>query len=389
MRLFLGLTMATVVIACSTAPGNGSSSAVGSTGTPSSGGSVPTSGGNAATSGGSISPTTGGTAITSGGSTPTTGGATTTGGTGTTGGQCQISWPPRDCLAIAVCECVDGTEQDFGCVGPPTCGDACCGHGGPLSDAGLNDAGVCQTEWPPRGCQAESICTCGDGTEQEFGCFGAPTCGDACCGHDGPGNNPPGDGGVCQTWPPLSCDAIFLCHCGDGMTEEAGCVGPPTCGDACCGHGNPAADGGASDGGICQTAWPMRDCLAEALCDCGDGTTQEFGCIGPPTCDDACCGHDGPGSDGGAFGGSDAGTGTVDAGADAGQDAGPSDAGPVEIPGDAGLASDGGICPFWPPKTCLTIEECTCGDGTKAEALCAGPPNCNDACCGHDGSEQD
>ena len=252
--------MATAVVSCSTSPGNGTSSAAASTGTPlttatGTGGSAPTAtGGNAATPGG-VAPTTGGNA---------------TGG-GVTGGQCQTSWPPRDCLAIAICECADGTEQDFGCVGPPTCGDACCGHGGPLSGAGLTDAGVCQEDWPPRGCLAESICTCGDGTEQEFGCLGPPTCSDACCGHDGTGSTPPGDageppsdGGVCQTWPALSCDAIFLCHCDDGMTEEAGCVGPPTCKAACCGHdGSPALDAGASDGGVCQTTWPVRACLAE------------------------------------------------------------------------------------------------------------------------------
>ena len=373
MRVFLGLTMAAAVLACSTSPGGGSTTA-------------------GATTGGGTSTSTGGNAVTTGGAPTTTGGlASTTGGGASTGGECQTSWPPRACLAIAVCECADGTDQDFGCVGPPTCGDACCGHGGPFTDAGLDDAGMCQTDWPPRSCQAESICTCGDGTEQEFGCFGPPTCSDACCGHQGPGSNPPPppDGGTCQTWPRQICDAIFLCHCDDGTTEEAGCNGPPTCTAACCGHEGPALDGGASDGGACETSWPPRACLAIALCQCGDGTTEEFGCIGPPTCDDACCGHDGPETDGGAVSHPDAGAkdGGVDAGVDAGKNAGPEDAGPVEIPGDAGLTIDGGVCPTYQPRTCQEIEECTCGDGTTVEAGCiAGPPTCNDACCGHDGS---
>ncbi len=376
MKAFLSFILAAALVACSTSPGGGSTTAAASGAETSTG-----TGGVAAT-------TTGGNALTTGGAPATTGGSST-GTSGGTGGQCQTSWPPRDCLAIAVCECADGTDQDFGCLGPPTCGDACCSHGGPFTDAGLDDAGMCQTVWPVRSCDAIGICTCGDGTEQEFGCIGPPTCSDACCGHDGPGTKPPPlpDAGVCQTWPPQICDAIFLCHCDDGMTEEAGCNGPPTCTAACCGHDGPALDGGASDGGVCQTTWPVRACLAEALCQCGDGTTEEFGCIGPPTCDDACCGHRGPETDGGAVSTPDAGN--KDAGVDAGVDAGPVDAGPVEIPGDAGLTIDGGECPTYPPLGCGAIRSCTCGDGTTAEAGCNGPPSCNDACCGHDGSSED
>ena len=371
MKTFLGLTIAAALTACSGGPG-GTSAAGGSSGTP------PTTGTG-----------TGGNAVTTGGGVTTTGGAVaTTGGEGTTGGQCQTSWPPRGCFAIATCECADGTEQNFGCIGPPTCGDACCAHGGPFTDAGLDDGGICRTNWPPRECDAEAICTCGDGTQQEFGCIGPPTCSDACCAHDGPGRNPPSDagtpepdGGVCQTWAPLPCDARFLCHCEDGMTEEAGCNGPPTCTAACCGHGGPPIGGGASDGGVCQTTWPPRGCLAEALCQCDDGTTQEFGCIGPPTCGEACCGHDGPFSDAGPVSPPDAGPGK-DAGTGAGFD---DDAGPVLIPGDAGLESDGGECPYWPPLACDAIGICHCGDGTTQYDACAGPPTCNDACCGHDG----
>jgi len=373
MRACLALIAAAAVAACSSGSPGTSSTSAGATGTAS--GGLPT------TTGG-LSSTTSGTG---------SGGATSTGGGSTTGGPlCQTTWPPRDCLAIAVCECADGTQQDFGCIGPPTCPDACCGHGGPLSDAGLTDAGVCQTMWPPRGCQAESLCTCADGTDEEFGCFGPPTCSEACCGHEGPGAVDAGatDAGLCQDWPPLPCDAIFLCHCANGMTEVAGCSGPPTCADACCADDGVAGpDGGASDGGLCRTDWPPRACLAEALCECDDGTTQEFGCIGPPTCGDACCGHGGPG-DGGVAPPNDAGTGSPDAGKDAGSFTPPDDGGSTEIPGDAGLTVDGGVCPYYPPLACGAIIQCTCGDGTTALAACAGPPTCNDACCGHDGSSQ-
>jgi hypothetical protein len=42
---------------------------------------------------------------------------------------------------------------------------------------------------------------------------------------------------MCPYWPPLACGAIEICHCSDGTTQEAACAGPPTCADACCGHG--------------------------------------------------------------------------------------------------------------------------------------------------------
>jgi hypothetical protein len=94
---------------------------------------------------------------------------------------------------------------------------------------------MCQSQWPERGCLAESICGCADGTSQEYGCVGPPSCGDACCGHGGPEPTP--DAGVCVSYPPLPCDAIFDCSCNDGTTQLAGCAGPPNCADACCAHG--------------------------------------------------------------------------------------------------------------------------------------------------------
>ena len=239
----------------------------------------------------------------------------------------------------------------------------------------------------------EAICTCSDGTEQEFGCIGPPTCSDACCGHDGPGPNPPGDAGtpdpgISQSLARRLASAQICKAQGFSATAEterprkpAATARPPARTPAVATAARPSTAARLT-AECASSARPVRACLAEALCQCGDGTTRRSsGASGPPTCGDACCGHDGPWAD--------AGSGAIDAGPDAGADAGPpdagSDAGPVLIPGDAGLESDGGECPYWPPLACDAIGICHCGDGTTQYDACAGPPTCNDACCGHDG----
>jgi hypothetical protein len=124
-----------------------------------------------------------------------------------------------------------------------------------------------------------------------IGCAGHPDVGQ----QDSPLVGP--DGGACQTqWPLRGCDAESQCACGDGTTQQFGCIGPPSCGDACCGHAGPApvdADSGMSQ---CPTSWPVIPCEIATSCQCADGTTQGWGCAGlPPSCADACCTHGGPG----------------------------------------------------------------------------------------------
>jgi hypothetical protein len=60
---------------------------------------------------------------------------------------------------------------------------------------------------------------------------------------DGSYAPPPFDGGGCQEFPPRTCTDNYMCRCLDGTMKEYGCVGPPTCMDACC------AFGGAPDAG--------------------------------------------------------------------------------------------------------------------------------------------
>jgi hypothetical protein len=55
---------------------------------------------------------------------------------------------------------------------------------------------------------------------------------------------PPFDGGRgCQVFPPMTCTDNYTCRCLDGTMKEYGCLGPPTCADACCAYG------GAPDAG--------------------------------------------------------------------------------------------------------------------------------------------
>ena len=68
----------------------------------------------------------------------------------------------------------------------------------------------------------------------------------AACTNDGNDSNESNDGGI-------HCQWIADCPCQDGTTQTAGCVGPPTCADACSDHGGATVEhvdeGDAGDGG--------------------------------------------------------------------------------------------------------------------------------------------
>lgn len=88
---------------------------------------------------------------------------------------------------------------------------------------------------------------------------------------------------------PLNCPASF---CPDQCPAAA--VESQTCGACVC------AACPDIDAGQCLT-WDAGDCngsLSPQTCTCADSTSAQYGCNGPPSCEDACCGHGGA-ADGG------------------------------------------------------------------------------------------